>query len=171
MAIETAPSKWSALKYILMRVYGVNPHFQPWLYMQQENMKAKQVRPKQYKEGKHLKNKCTQNRKDFRKKGRKNEVRQSKTKERKTTRLWFTLLFLLSTQGNNRLSITPLTSFQKYTNLTAKILVFDNHTWFLVAGSSRMVVDLTSSFSKSLPWLTTLQLFYDTFIFRTVKRR
>jgi hypothetical protein len=103
--------------------------------MQEENMKAKQVLPKQFRWGKtHLENICTENRKDFRKKGKQNEVRQSKTKERKTIGVVYTLLFLLSTQGNNRLSLMPLTA---YTNLTVKILVFDNHTWFLVAGSSR----------------------------------
>jgi hypothetical protein len=33
---------------------GVNPHFQPWLYMQEENIKAKQVRPKQFSREKRI---------------------------------------------------------------------------------------------------------------------
>jgi hypothetical protein len=80
--------------------------------MQEENIKSKQVRPKQFRGEKRIwKIHVHQIEKTLeRKEGKPREDKARQKKEKQTITVWFTLLFLLSTQGNNRLCLMPLTS-------------------------------------------------------------
>jgi hypothetical protein len=71
------------------------------------NVTAKQVGPKQFKENKRTWKMYVL---QIAQTERKKELGKTKKDKKEDIRERFTLLFLLSTQGNNRLSLTTLTS-------------------------------------------------------------